>query len=66
VKKNEELPVPSFVSLCCVAPLRFLKLYILKKGFLDGTPGLILCVLSSFHDFYKYAKCWESQRGVSS
>lgn len=38
---------------------RFMKQYILKRGFLDGLPGLILCILSSFSVFMKYAKLWE-------
>jgi len=34
----------------------FFKMYFLKLGFLDGYTGLILCLLSSFHVFFKYAK----------
>jgi len=37
----------------------FLKLYVLKRGFLDGVPGLIASVLSAFHEFVKYAKLYE-------
>jgi len=37
----------------------FLKMYILRFGFLDGIPGLILCVLSANYVFTKYAKLWE-------
>ena len=37
----------------------FFKMYILKLGFLDGIPGLILCVLSANYVFTKYAKHWE-------
>lgn len=37
----------------------FLKLYVLKRGFLDGLPGLIASVLSGFHEFVKYAKLYE-------
>jgi glycosyltransferase involved in cell wall biosynthesis len=37
----------------------FIKMYILKLGFLDGIPGLILCVLSANYVFTKYAKLWE-------
>ena len=37
----------------------FIRMYILKLGFLDGIPGLILCVLSASHVFAKYAKLWE-------
>jgi glycosyltransferase involved in cell wall biosynthesis len=37
----------------------FIRMYILKLGFLDGIPGLILCVLSAHYVFAKYAKLWE-------
>lgn len=40
-------------------PWMFLKMYVLKRGFLDGIPGLVLCVLSSCYVFTKYAKLWE-------
>ncbi len=40
---------------------RFFRQYILKLGFLDGMPGLILCILASFSVFMKYAKLWELQ-----
>jgi glycosyltransferase involved in cell wall biosynthesis len=38
--------------------LTFLKMYFFKRGFLDGLPGLILAVSSSFHVFSKYVKLW--------
>jgi glycosyltransferase involved in cell wall biosynthesis len=37
----------------------FIKMYVLKLGFLDGLQGFILCVLSSCYVFTKYAKLWE-------
>jgi (heptosyl)LPS beta-1,4-glucosyltransferase len=37
----------------------FIRMYIVKLGFLDGIPGLILCALSASHVFAKYAKLWE-------
>ena len=37
----------------------FVKMYVLKRGFLDGIQGFILCVLSSCYVFTKYAKLWE-------
>ena len=39
----------------------FIKQYILKLGFLDGFPGLILCLTSVHHNFYKYLIAWEMQ-----
>jgi hypothetical protein len=43
-------------------PFLFLKMYIVRLGFLDGVQGLILCALSSLYVFTKYAKLWELTR----
>ncbi|MBN1397887.1 MAG: glycosyltransferase family 2 protein [Bacteroidetes bacterium] len=40
----------------------FFRMYILKRGFLDGIPGFILCVLSANYVFTKYAKLWEHSK----
>lgn len=37
---------------------RFLKMYVIRLGFLDGYHGLVLCGLSAFSVFTKYAKLW--------
>lgn len=40
----------------------FVKMYIIKKGFLDGLTGFILAmVYSSFYTLMKYVKLWELQ-----
>jgi glycosyltransferase involved in cell wall biosynthesis len=45
-----------------IAPfLTFIRMYISRKGFLDGWHGLVVCGLSTFHDFCKYAKLWEKE-----
>lgn len=36
----------------------FLKMYILKAGFLDGKQGLLISVLSAHSTFVKYADLW--------
>jgi glycosyltransferase involved in cell wall biosynthesis len=40
----------------------FLKAYILKRGFLDGTPGFSVAVMGAVSVFFKYAKLYELQR----
>lgn len=40
-------------------PFKFLKMFILKQGFREGTVGLIMAVMGSFYVFLKYAKLWE-------
>lgn len=42
---------------------RFFQLYILKRGFLDGWLGLLICTLSGFYVFTKYMKLWLLQQG---
>ena len=40
----------------------FVKMFILKRGFLDGIHGLILSLFSSYYVYIKYVKAWEIQR----
>lgn len=40
---------------------RFLKQYVLKRGFLDGRIGLVVCSLAAYSVFMKYAKLLERQ-----
>lgn len=37
----------------------FVKMYLLKAGFLDGKQGLLLAILSAHSTFVKYADLWE-------
>ena len=41
---------------------RFIHGYLLKRGFMDGLPGLIIAFISSCGVFVKYAKLWELNR----
>ena len=43
-------------------PARFLRAYLLKQGFRDGVPGLVIATATAFHVFLKYAKLWELER----
>jgi hypothetical protein len=40
---------------------RFFRDYILKRGFLDGIPGLIIVVSTMYYVFMKHAKLWEME-----
>ncbi len=51
-----------FLDLLIRPPFIFLKMYILRLGFLDGIQGFILAVFSSNYVFTKYAKLWELNR----
>ena len=37
----------------------FLRTFLLKKGFLDGVPGLIIAMQTAYGVFLKYGKIWE-------
>ena len=52
----------SLADLLVRPPFQFVKMYLLRRGFLDGMEGFILCVLSSAYVFTKYAKLWERER----
>lgn len=42
--------------------VRFLKMYFLQKGFLDGLPGLIICGIYFCYTFMVYAHLWGLER----
>ena len=39
--------------------VRFIKFYLVRKGFLDGWPGLVHIAIGCFNSFLKYAKTRE-------
>jgi glycosyltransferase involved in cell wall biosynthesis len=55
----------SIFDLLVRPPFQLVKMYILRRGFLDGIHGLILAVLSSTYVFTKYAKLWERSRRIA-
>jgi glycosyltransferase involved in cell wall biosynthesis len=42
-------------------PAAFLRNYILRRGFTDGIPGLIISAMNSHYVFLKFAKLWALQ-----
>ncbi|MGK2962311.1 MAG: glycosyltransferase family 2 protein [Gemmatimonadaceae bacterium] len=44
-------------------PLRFLSMYVLKRGFLDGAPGAVLACLAATSVMAKYARLWAMGHG---
>lgn len=40
----------------------FIKMYLIKRGFLDGKQGLLLALLSAHSTFIKYADLWNRTR----
>ena len=51
-----------FVQLVLQPPAAFLRSYILRWGFLDGTAGFTLSVVGGYSVFLKFAKLWELSR----
>ena len=58
LKKGKKISVISPVTH---ASWTFFKLYILKRGFLDGFAGLTVSVLSYMHVFIKYSRAYMMQ-----
>ena len=44
--------------------LRFIKFYLLRRGFLDGGPGFAHIVIGCNNSFQKYLKLIELQKGA--
>ena len=42
--------------------IKFLYMYILRRGFLDGFPGLTYCILLAFYEHMIVSKTWELER----
>jgi glycosyltransferase involved in cell wall biosynthesis len=55
---------PSALNMLFRAPLRFLQLYFFRLGFLDGIPGLQVCMHTAYYAFLKQAKLWEMHYAV--
>ena len=43
---------------------RFIRMYLLKLGFLEGTHGIVLSMLGAFTVYLKHARLWEMQRAA--
>lgn len=56
---HEEGRRAGLCGLLASGPLRFLRDYVLRLGFLDGRAGLQVCALAGFYSFMKRARLWE-------
>ncbi|MEH6996985.1 MAG: glycosyltransferase family 2 protein [Limnobacter sp.] len=50
---------PGLGKLMLSPVVRFIKFYLVRKGFLDGWPGLVHIAIGCFNSFMKYAKTRE-------
>lgn len=54
-----------YLQLAITPFLRFFQLYFLRLGFLDGLPGLQLCMLTAFFNtFVKQGRLWELEHAI--
>lgn len=61
IMEKEGNPFP-LTQLVFRPPIKFIETYIIKRGWLDGLPGFIISIISSFYVFLKYAKLWEAKQ----
>ena len=68
VYARERTPAGSGFVLAGVghAFVKFLECYVWKLGVLDGVPGLIIAMNSSWYVFLKHAKRWERNIVITS
>lgn len=50
------------VDLVAHPPAAFLRNYVIRRGFIAGTPGFIISVMNAFYVFMKFVKLWALQR----
>jgi hypothetical protein len=44
---------------------RFWRMYVARRGFLDGFQGFLLAVFAAFYTHVLYAKIWEKQKSTT-
>jgi glycosyltransferase involved in cell wall biosynthesis len=53
---------PGLWGLCARPPFHAFRMYVVRRGFLDGWPGFIAAGMYGWYVFLKYAKAWERGR----
>jgi glycosyltransferase involved in cell wall biosynthesis len=56
----------SIAGVMAQPPFAFVRNYVLRRGFMDGSAGFIVSVLNSYYVFLKLAKLWELNRNQAS
>jgi glycosyltransferase involved in cell wall biosynthesis len=54
----------TLLTLLVRPPARFLRMYVLQRGYRDGVAGLVLCLLTAYSVWLKYAQRWEAPDGA--
>lgn len=55
----------STLAMMLAAPTRFLQLYFLRGGFLDGVAGFHVSMHAAFYAYLKRARRWEMEQGLT-
>jgi glycosyltransferase involved in cell wall biosynthesis len=61
---RDERRSKSLLGMMLIAPARFLQLYLIRGGFLDGVPGFHVCMHAAFYAYSKKAKRWEMEHAI--
>lgn len=56
----------NIVKIIFWPPFKFIYNYIFKLGFLDGTQGLVIALVMSFHSYLAWSKLWLAQKNSST
>ena len=54
---------PSLVKLFATGPFRFFRSFVVDRGFLDGSIGFQVAMLTGFYSFVKQAQLWQLTYG---
>ncbi|MBM3985163.1 MAG: glycosyltransferase family 2 protein [Planctomycetes bacterium] len=60
LRRREAGQRPPPLALLLRPPARFLRMYVLRAGFLDGWRGLVVACMGAYYVFLKYAKLREA------
>jgi hypothetical protein len=52
----------SLIPALVYPPFVFLKNYVIKAGFKDGSVGIVVSVMNAYYVFLKYIKLWEMEK----
>jgi (heptosyl)LPS beta-1,4-glucosyltransferase len=61
-RENEKGKKAKISDLIFRPAIRFIKMFVLKAGFLDGVPGFTASFMGAFYAFMKYARLYEMNR----
>jgi hypothetical protein len=50
---------PSVAAVVLRPAARFVRMYVLQRGFLDGLHGFLVCTFAAFSVGLKYARLWD-------